>query len=284
MARPLGIAALAAWLAAPSARAEPAKLVRAPTAALSGQVRQDMAFEAARASEGSAEPEAAATTSESTPEAARASEEPGAEPEAAASTSPEEARAPAKRAPTAPRLEIGPTAGLAAVFGIGAPASLAGWSASGGFVGAELRLRRGFVAGLELRSTTARNTGYIRLNRMRAALALGYSLRRGLFELRLLGAFTVEPWWVALRADNTGREWGTPLLGAAFTMAPGISAALRPGVRLHVGLRVELSASALPGASTVLRVRDPYGGALFRLGGAEMTAAVEVGVRWGVPR
>lgn len=191
-----------------------------------------------------------------------------------------EAAAPA---PLPPRVEIGPTVGLAAVFGVGPPAGLAGLCGSGGFVGAGLRHRSGFLAALELRWIGARDSGF-RLGRLRTALGLGYGLRRGLFELRALAAFTVEPWWVGARADGAARQSGAPLLGGAFTLAPGLGAELQSGVRLHVGLRLEVAASAPPGALATLQLRDPFGEALFRLGGAEISVGAEIGVRWGSRR
>lgn len=177
-----------------------------------------------------------------------------------------------------PRIEVGPTVGLVHVVGVGPPAALAGWVGSGGLVGVELRGRGGLLGGLELRGLGAR-TGELRLGRLRVAAALGHGLRRGLFELRTRAAFTVEPWWVGARGDRA--QHGGPLLGAAASLTPGLSAALAPRVQVDVGLRLEAAVSVDPRRAAVVQLVDAGGTPLLRLGGVELAAAAEIGVRWG---
>jgi hypothetical protein len=232
-----------------------------------------------------AEPERAAATALSHLLAAIAdgTTEAAAEPEVASTVEPAVVATPkpaprtvAREAP--PRIEVGPTVGLVGVVGVGRPAALAGWVGSGGLVGVELRGRRGLVGGLELRGLGMRDGG-LRLARVRAALSIGHSLRRGLFELQTRAAVTVEPWWVAARGERA--QVGAPLLGGAVSLRPGVSARLAPRVRLDVGLRLEAAISVDPRRAAVVQLVDATATPLFRLGGVELAAAAEIGVRWG---
>lgn len=185
-----------------------------------------------------------------------------------------------RSSPTPPRFEIGPTVGLVTAFGVGVPQVLAGAVGSGGLVGAELRHRNGLLAGLEVRALGARAEG-LRLGRVRVSLALGHSFRRGRFELRTRAAVLVEPWWVGTGARP---QTGPPLLGGALSLTPGLSLALAPDLRVDVGLRMEAAVSAHALAGAAVRLVDPAGTPVFRLGGVELAAAAEIGVRWGRPR
>jgi len=182
-----------------------------------------------------------------------------------------------------PRFEIGPTVGLVTAFGVGAPAALAGPVGSGGLVGAELRHRNGLLAGLEVRALGARAEG-LRLGRVRVTVALGHSFRRGRFELRTRAAFLLEPWWVGTRVEGARVQSGSPLLGAALSLTPGLSLALAPDLRVDVGLRMEAAVSAHAGAGAAVQLVDRTGAPVFRLGGVELAAAAEIGVRWGRPK
>lgn len=183
--------------------------------------------------------------------------------------------------PPVPRFEIGPVVGLTEVFGVGRPTALAGRVGDGGHVGVELRGGSGLLVGLELRGLGARDGG-LHLGRLRVALAIGHSLRRGLFELRSRAALVVEPWWVGGRAAGGPTTAGTPLLGGALSVTPGLSAALAPRVRLFAGLRFEASYAADPRAGAIVQAVDTSGTPRFRLGGVELAVAAEIGVRWGV--
>ncbi len=205
-----------------------------------------------------------------------------AEPPAAAPTCPPVAAASEPVRPAAdeaPRLELGPRVGLAGLVGVGPPAGLAGWLGEGGLVGLELRRRRGLLVDVELRGVGARD-GDVRLGRLRVAVAIGHSLRRGLFELRTRAAVTVEPWWTSPRGGGRA-EVGGPLLGGALAVAPGLSAALAPRVRVFVGLRIEAAYSLDARRGAIVQLVDPGGAPLFRVGGLELGAAAEIGVRWG---
>lgn len=210
--------------------------------------------------------------------------EPEPEPVAAAPVSPAAAPVRPAVAPNdpsrdGPRIEIGPVVGLAGVFGVGQPTALAGLVGDGGLVGVELRARRGLLAGVELRGAQARD-GAVHLARLRVAVTVGHSLRRGLFELRTRAALTVEPWWVTARSEGARATFGAPLLGGSVSVTPGLSGAIAPRVRVFVGLRLEAGLSVDARTGAVVQVVDQA--ALFRLGGVELAAAAEIGVRWGI--
>lgn len=181
------------------------------------------------------------------------------------------------------RFELGPAFALVSLFGVGPPRALAG-SLGGGF-NFDLGLRgpRGLLLGLAARVVQARDSGH-RLQRVRLAFAAGYGLRRGLFELRALAAVTVEPWWVAQRADGTRRDSGPALLGGVVTLAPGLVAPLTPTLRAHVGLRLEAAASAAAGSLSAIQANGGAGAPLFRLGGFELAAMIEIGLRFQLTR
>lgn len=183
-----------------------------------------------------------------------------------------------KREDEAPRSELGPRVGLVGLLGVGPPAGLAGWLGEGGLFGVELRRRRGLLVDLELRGIGARD-GDVRLGRVRVAAAIGYGLRRGLFELRTRAAVTVEPWWTASRGGRA--EAGGTLLGAALAVAPGLTAALAPRVRVFVGLRLEAAYGLDARRGAIVQLVEPGGAPRFRVGGLELAAGAEIGVRWG---
>lgn len=185
--------------------------------------------------------------------------------------------------PPAPPLELGPTLALTTVHGLGPPRALAGAAGLGLALSLELRTPRGLLTAFGLRALQARD-GELRLQRVRLALAIGYSLRRGRFELRTLAAATVEPWWVAQRTATVQRDSGPPLLGGALALAPGLTARVGPRLRVHAGLRLEAAASTIVGERATVQASDPTGTPRFRLGGLELSALVEIGLRWDVSR
>lgn len=63
-------------------------------------------------------------------------------------------------------------------------------------------------------------------------------------------------------------------------LAPGIAARLGPGLLAQVGLRLEASASAGAGTLAAIQANDLAGAPLFRVGGFELAALPEIGVRW----
>lgn len=177
------------------------------------------------------------------------------------------------------RLELGAALALATAAGVGPPRALAGWVGSGLAGALELRGRRGWLVGFGLRHLQQRDSGF-GLHRARVGLSGGYALQRGLFELRVLIGVVVEPWWVVRRGDGTRAEFGRPLLGGAASVTPGVAAWLGRGVGVRAGLRLEAAASAAAGTASAIQADAPGGPPLFRLGGVELAASAEIGLRW----
>lgn len=192
-----------------------------------------------------------------------------------------EVAAPARPAEPADagRFELGAALGLVTVAGVGSPRALAGWVGSGSSASLELRGRRGWLAAFNLRHLQQRDGGFA-LHRARVGLGGGYALQRGLFELRVLVGVVVEPWWVVRRGDGTRAEFGRPLLGGAASVTPGVAAWLGRRVGVRAGLRLEAAASAAAGTASAIQAESPGGRPLFRLGGFELAATAEIGLRW----
>lgn len=195
--------------------------------------------------------------------------------------------APVVRAPAAlPRWTIS-AAGLA-IVGVGPPAPM-GLAGAGARVGFAHRWARGLTLGASVRAAGMPRRDHA-LTRVRIAGEIGHLLRRGRFELTTTFAVTVEPWFVTrggALASGTRRP-ASALLGGAIRVAPGVALPLPRGAALRIAPFVELAGSAIPSASGgVARVReDLVDGTrdLFRVGGLELSAGLELGVwlpaRW----
>jgi len=179
-------------------------------------------------------------------------------------------RRPARATPEPPRLELGPVAATLPMFGVGRPSPARSLGVAVA-VGLELRARRGALAGAEVRVLDARAGDY-HLTRLRGALLGGYGVTRGRFIVRAQVGFTVESWW------SDGR--GASLFGGLARVTPGLRARLGPRSCLHAGLRLELGVSATAAGAAVRLVDDAR--PVFRLGGVELGAGLELGLQWDI--
>ncbi|MEZ4384271.1 MAG: hypothetical protein R3A79_23255 [Nannocystaceae bacterium] len=204
--------------------------------------------------------------------------EPGPEPEPESQSQSELEPADPRDAP--PLFELGLGLASGALVGAG-PGSA--WRGPSGSFDALLRWRAGFALGLDLRLAGGAALD-LRALRLRSAVTFGYVLRRGAFELPLLGLLGVEPWWarnadgpVALaNADDSGPP--RPLLAAALRLAPGFRLAVGRDLHLRIGARVEAALSGEPRQGLRQpQLRDPaVDGPVLTLGGPELSAGLDL--------
>lgn len=184
---------------------------------------------------------------------------------------------PSAQAPTpgpTPRRELALVLDGAPLLGLSPAPGLAGGAAS---LGLHLRGARPWLAAAALRvaSDEAANFGLVRL---RASLGAGAWLSRGRFDLHALAALSVEPWLLVhdgARVRLAGAP-PAPLLGAHLRIAPSLALA----GPLLIGAFAELSASAAPSGNAVRVSLD--GQRLFVLGGVELSAGLQLRVRFGL--
>jgi hypothetical protein len=179
---------------------------------------------------------------------------------------------PPPRSTPALLFEVAPRVGAGAALGL-TPAP--GFRAGGAELGALFRLRSGLAVDLGLR-VAGRRAGELGLVRVRVAAAIGYVVRAARFELPILVAATIEPWWV--------REAGSPVdLGAPPLIGTGLR--LAPGGRIDLGAR-ELRVAGVLGldlavepSGTVPAIRlAPDDDPRLRVGGLEPWAGLEFGL------
>ena len=175
-------------------------------------------------------------------------------------------------------------AGLAQV-GLGAP-DPTGFAGAGAEAAVLVRLPTGLVLGGALAGLGHRAFDY-RVARLRVAAHVGYAVRRGRFEMMSLAAIHADPWFVrrdggsaALRAGTDPRR--ASLVGGGYLqVSPGVLLNAK-NTRLRLGPSVRLGgASALGnggGVARVLRETERGPEALFRLGGLELTAGLDLTV------
>ncbi len=185
-------------------------------------------------------------------------------------------------APLAPRWEVGPSLRVGAAFGLSRPPGLRG---AGPGLGLDARAPSGLLLALDLQWLT-RPVDRAHLQRIRVALGIGYTLRRGGFELPVAALVGIEPWWlgqdgyrVPLRAANAGPPAPpAPLIGLGLRLSPGYSASIgEQGARLRVGARVELWGSGQLGPG-LRRPELRLPADVAHLGGVELQLGLEVGV------
>ncbi len=198
----------------------------------------------------------------------------------AAAAKPREAPPPQLPPPRPPRWTI-TGAGLV-IAGVARPEPT-GFAGAGGRIGFAHRSMRGVTLGASLRVAAGGRRGHA-LTRIRVAAEIGHLLQHRRFELATTFAVTAEP-WVVTRAGavaNGARRPASALLGAALRIAPGVVIAARRGGAIRLAPFVEVAGSAIPSSrGGIARVREDAGmGArdLFRVGGLELSAGVELGL------
>ncbi|MCB9702958.1 MAG: hypothetical protein H6711_13775 [Myxococcales bacterium] len=196
--------------------------------------------------------------------------------EGSAATTPEPADAGAPAPDRPPPLELGLNLGSGGLVGFVPPS--AGWRGAAGWLGLELRWRRGLLLGAELRLAGV-SAPDVRLLRLRSALGVGYGLRRGPFEVPIVALLSVEPWWVrgpggplspTHAADGSAAR---PLLGLGVRLSPGYRVELGGGrLSLRIGVRLEAMTSGEPRAG----LRRPVLGDALTLGGLELAGGLDL--------
>lgn len=186
--------------------------------------------------------------------------------------------------PEPPAFELAPVLRGGATFGLGPPVSGLRGAMFG--VGLDLRWRAGALVGVDVQ-TLAGRVERLPLHRVRVAVGAGYALRRGAFELPIVGMLGVE-WW-GVRGDGELDRRGPggasrPLVGGGLRLSPGFWARIGP-LALRAGARVELWASGEPGPGgprqpVVARPNEP---ALAAIGGPELSLALELSL-WLAPK
>jgi hypothetical protein len=157
----------------------------------------------------------------------------------------------------------------------------------GGGLGVELRAPRGATAALDLRGigSSHHSTG---VGRLRIAVGGGYTLRRGRFELPVIVALSIEPWWVTSGGggvtlyDGTAATSRRPLIGGYLRLTPAARLVVgreRP-VALRFGPRLELGGSfVVDGGAKIVGLADKEGDPRFRLGGLELSLGLELAIQ-----
>ncbi len=181
----------------------------------------------------------------------------------------------------APRrtLELGVALAPGALFGLGAPPAGAGLAGGGGGLRLDLKLGRGVLLGAGFRGLVRVHDG-LTLARLRGALAVGYLLRRGAFELAAQAGPTLETWQVresgaAVTYTTTSSSGAALLLGGLARAALG-GRVVRPRVSARLGGYVELAGSARASGRIPQIAREPGLAPVFVLGGAELSLGLEV--------
>lgn len=179
----------------------------------------------------------------------------------------------------------------AALLGLGPPRYADAFAGAGGGLGVELRSPRGAAAALELRGLGRSDAG-LGVGRLRIAVAGGYTLRRARFELPMLLALAIEPWWTTQAGGSVAIFSGQteasrrPLLGGYLRVTPALRIALKRGpiVGLRIGPRLELGgAFVVDGGARIVGLADTTGAQRFRLGGLELSVGLELALQFAVP-
>ncbi|MCY1058117.1 hypothetical protein [Nannocystis sp. SCPEA4] len=196
-----------------------------------------------------------------------------------------------KDSPDAPRWELGLALHGAAVLGVGRKVYGGPFAGAGGGIGLEVRSPRGFAAALEARAIGQAEAG-VGLGRLRIAVAAGYALRRGAFELPILVGLAIEPWWVTRAGERAPLLAGDdvvaqpPLLGGFLRLSPGYRLQPRRNLGLRVGPRLEVGGGFVVDeheGPRVVALADAIGVPRFRVGGLELSLGLEVALQFGLP-
>lgn len=180
----------------------------------------------------------------------------------------------------------------ALLLGVGPKAHGSAFVGAGGGLALEVRSPRGGLLALDIRGL-GRVTSAYAVGRLRIGLASGYAYRRGRFELPVLLAATIEPWWTAQAGAAApiyaGTEVATrpPLIGGFVRVSPGLRLAVARGplAGVRVGPRLELAGSfAVDRGATEIGLVDVAGESRVRLGGLELALGLEVALQWSLTR
>ena len=232
------------------------------------------------------------------PEPAAAEPEPEPEPEPLPEPEPQPEPEPEPRPdppPRPPLWQLGPRLAPGLVLGVAPRTDAPVLAAAGGAVGFSVRHQRGALldAGLRITGRTSHDTAVVRA---RIAVGGGWAFRWESFELPLVAAATIEPWWPRHGGGTTGLLTGMaavdrrPMLGALIAASPGfLVRGQRPNApMIRLGARIEGAGSFVPdgGARTVEIGIDSADGrdATLRLGGLEMSLALDVAIWFALPR
>lgn len=197
--------------------------------------------------------------------------------------------------PPGPRWELGLGLHAAVALGVGPPRYAGPLAGGGGGLGLEVRSPRGVAAALEVRGIGQTDDG-VGLGRLRVAVAAGYALRRGRFELPILVGLAIEPWWITrageraplLAVGDDDVLARPPLFGGFLRLSPGyrVPLARRSLVGLRVGPRIELGGSFVVDdhdGARVVGLADTIGQPRFRVGGLELSLGFELALQFGLP-
>ncbi|HVH97524.1 MAG TPA: hypothetical protein VM869_02395 [Enhygromyxa sp.] len=170
-------------------------------------------------------------------------------------------------------LEVGPRLGLQSVVGIH-PA--AGYRATAGSLGLDLRTPNGLLIGLDVR-VAGRSSAALSLLRTRVSLGVGYALRARRFELPIVLAAACEPWLVLEDGQRAAVD-APPLLGGGLRLAPGGLVELgRTTLRIAATLQLDATAELPSGRVPSVRLR-PGSAPIFHVGGLELALGLELGL------
>jgi hypothetical protein len=190
-------------------------------------------------------------------------------------------------------LELGMTLGLGQATGLGAPRfadAHLGWF---GALELQLRTRGGLFAALEFRPGGTSSDAY-RLTRLHTGLGLGYAWRGPHVEFVIATTASIGAWLVSSegRAEpvthiDSGTVGRPPLLGFGLRLSPGYRVELRRGSlrALRIGPRIEASGAFVTSpAPRVAGLQSRAGDELFRLGGVELYAGIELALWFTVTK
>jgi hypothetical protein len=183
-----------------------------------------------------------------------------------------------------PGWELGPTLAAGTLLSLAPPFHGRRVAGTGAALGFDARHRGGAQLALAIRLLGVRDDEVV-LRRLRIAAGAGYGLRRGKFDFPFVAMISIEPWF-AHHAGNQAKFPGSFLLGGYLRLVPGlrIEPARSSVSSVRLGARIDLGGSfALDDGAKVVGVNDFEDRALFRLGGLELMAGIELGISFGTP-
>jgi hypothetical protein len=191
----------------------------------------------------------------------------------------------------AARWEVAAALHGAALLNLGPPSYADALAGGGAGLGVEFRAPKGGTAVVDLRGLGSSRHS-IGVARVRIAVGGGYTLRRGRFELPIVAALAVEPWFVTDPGDGvsifnvTAAASRHPLIGGSLRLTPAARFVVgreRP-LALRIGPRLEFGGSfVVDGGAEVVGLADEEGDPRFRLGGLELSFGLELAIQLPLP-